>query len=57
MENHSAVIKNDGELCLSTWNDVQNILSENHRFRNKTDMMPFYVKSIHLCVQINAPKD
>lgn len=22
IENYSAVIKNDGELCLSTWNDI-----------------------------------
>lgn len=57
VENHSAVIKNDGELCLSTWNDVQNILNENHRFQNKTVMIPFCVKSTHLCVQINVPKD
>lgn len=57
IENHPAVIKNDGELCLSTWDDVQNILNENHRFQNKTVMIPFCVKSMHLCVQINVPKD
>ena len=40
-ENYSAVIKNDAELCLSTWNDVQNMLNSKHRFQNKIGMIPF----------------
>lgn len=43
--NYSVVIKNDVELCLSTWSDVQNMLNSKHRFQNKTGIIPFILKA------------
>jgi hypothetical protein len=55
-ENYVATLKNDGDLCLSPWNDVRNMLKGKPQIskHNSNDFILY--KRQHSLVQINALK-